>query len=240
MRKLTQFALPVLAGLLLFTTPAVARQHSRDRDRNDDGPKQTERVDQTVQIRAGGELHLKNFSGRVTITGSNRSDMAVHAVRRATRDRLDHVKLEIVETSSGVTIEANRKDPNWPERDNDVVDTEFTIEAPADISLDVQVFSSNVEVRDVRGRQRVHTFSGDVDLSGGEKSIDVDTFSGGITVKLVQGASASVDFNTFSGSLDTSVPMSYRSSSGRHVRADIGAGGTDYSFKTFSGNLRIR
>src|SRR5262249_62409283 len=101
MRKLTQFALPVLAGLLLFTTPAVARQHSRDRNRNDDGPKQTERVDQTVQIRAGGELHLKNFSGRVTITGSNRSDIALHARRRAPPDRLTDGQSRISRTTPG-------------------------------------------------------------------------------------------------------------------------------------------
>jgi len=56
----------------------------------------------------------------------------------------------------------------------------------------------------------------------------------------VQGASASVDFDTFSGSIKTDVPMTYRSSGRRGMRADIGAGGNDYYFKTFSGDLRIR
>ena len=111
---------------------------------------------------------------------------------------------------------------------------------PADISLDVDVFSSDVVVKDVRGKQRVKTFSGDVDLSGGESSIDAETFSGSIALKISQGASASVDFNSFSGSIHTDVPMTYRSSDRRHVRADIGAGGTDYYLKTFSGDVRIR
>src|SRR3954471_3101807 len=104
MTKLTHFAAPAAIGLLLLSVPATARA---------DEQKETERVDRTVQIRAGGQLRLKNFSGRVTITGSNRGDMAVHAVRRATRDRLDHIKLDIAETSAGVTIEANRKDSDW-------------------------------------------------------------------------------------------------------------------------------
>src|SRR5439155_14993693 len=104
----------------------------------------TERVDRTVQIGAGAQLRLKNFSGRITITGSNRSDMAVHAVRRATRDRLDHIRLDISEASSGVTIDANKRDSSWTERDNNVVDTEFTIDVPADINVDVDAFSSNV------------------------------------------------------------------------------------------------
>jgi DUF4097 and DUF4098 domain-containing protein YvlB len=238
MRKLTQVAIPVLAGLLLAAAPAAAQRDYRDRD--DDGPKETERIDRTVQIRAGGELRLKNFSGTITITGSNRADMAVHAVRRAPRARLDHVKLEITETSSGVTIEANKRDSGWDERNNNVVDTEFTIEVPADINVDVNAFSSDVAVRDVRGKQRVHTFSGSVDLSGGEKAIDAETFSGDINVTLVQGASASIDFDSFSGSIRTSVPMNYRTEGRRRVRADIGAGGADYRFKTFSGDVRIR
>ena len=237
MRKLTTFAIPVLAGLLLAATPAAAQSW---KDRNDDGPKETERIDRTVQIRAGGQLRLKNFSGRITITGSNRADVAVHAVRRAPRERLDHIKLEIVETSSGVTIEANKKDSSWEERDNNVVDTEFTIEVPADIALDVEAFSSEVGVTDVRGKQRVHTFSGDVTLSGGEKDIDAETFSGDIEVKLVQGVSASIDFDSFSGSIKTSVPVTFRSSGRRNMRVEIGSGGTGYRFKTFSGNVRIQ
>jgi len=235
MQKVTRFAIPAVFGLLLSSTPALA-QDSRD----DDGPKETQRVDRTVQIRAGGELQLKNFSGRVTITGTNRADMAIHAVRRASRDRLDHIKLDISETGSGVTIEANKKDSDWSERNNNVVETQFDIELPADVNVNVEVFSSDVTVKDVRGRQRVHTFSGDVDLSGGEKEIDAETFSGSITLKLVPGASASVDFDSFSGAIKTDVPMTQRSAGRRHVRADIGSGGTEYNFKTFSGDVRIR
>jgi len=219
-----------LLGALAFTVPAAAGAEQ----------KETERVDRTVQIRAGGQLKLKNFSGRVTITGSNRGDMAIHAVRRATRDRLDHIKLDIEETGSGVTIEANRRDSDWNEQNNNVVDTEFNIEVPADISVDVEVFSSDVAIKDLRGKQRVHTFSGSVDLSGGEKDVDAETFSGNIALHLTQGASASIDFDSFSGSIQTDLPLNYRSNSRRHVRADIGAGGADYNLKTFSGDVRIR
>ena len=213
--------IPAIAALTLMVAAAAPARA---------GQKETERVDRTVQIRAGGELKLKNFSGRVTITGSNRADMAVHAVRRATRDRLDHIKLDIQETSSGVTIEANRRESGWEDRDNNVVDTEFDIEVPADVNLDIEVFSCDVAVKDVRGKQRVHTFSGNIELSGGEKDVDAETFSGDITVKLVQGASASIDFDSFSGSINTDVPMNYRSNSRRRVRADIGAGANGYHF----------
>ena len=221
-------AIAVMSALTL-AAPAVASEQN-----------ETERIDRTVPIRAGGELRLKNFSGRVTITGGNRAEVVVHAVRRAPRERLDHIKLQILETSSGVSIEANKKDSEWTERDNNVVDTEFEIQVPVDVALVVDVFSSDVIVKDVRGRQRVKTFSGEIEVAGAESALDAETFSGDITVSLAQGVSASVDFDSFSGSLKTDVPMSYRSGSRRRVRADIGSGGTDYHFKTFSGDVRIR
>jgi hypothetical protein len=224
--------IPAIAvlGALTLATPAAA---SDQRD-------ETERVDRTVSIRAGGVLRLKNFSGKVTITGSNRSDIAVHAVRRAPRERLDHIRLEISETGSGVLIEANKKDDNWRDRNNNVVETDFDIQVPGDVALDVDVFSSDVIVKDVRGRQRVKTFSGEIDVTGAESALDAESFSGDIEVKLLQGVSASVDFDSFSGSLQTDVPMNYRSGSRRRIRADIGSGGTDFHFKTFSGDVRIR
>src|SRR6185437_9445754 len=105
-------------------------------------------------------------------TGSRRGDVAIHAVRRATRDRLDHIKLEIRETASGISIEANKKDDNWTEKNNNVVDTDFDIQVPEDITLDVEVFSSDIKVTDVTGRQQLHTFSGDIEVAGATASID--------------------------------------------------------------------
>jgi DUF4097 and DUF4098 domain-containing protein YvlB len=224
-----------LIGVATLATPAVAREQ-----RDEQGPQETERIERTVQIRAGGQLKLKNFSGRVTITGSRRGDVAIQAVRRATRERLDHIKLEIVETGSGVAIEANRKDDDWRDRNNNVVHTEFDIQVPEDVSLDIDVFSSDIKVTGVGGRQRLHTFSGEIEVLNAAGSIDAETFSGDIDLALASGAGGRVDFDSFSGSLRSDAGMVTRSSGRRHVRGDIGAGSNDYHFKTFSGDVRIR
>jgi DUF4097 and DUF4098 domain-containing protein YvlB len=219
-----------LISAATLATPAVASEQQ-----------ETERIDRTVPIRANGHLRLKNFSGRISITGTNRADVSVHAVRRASRDRLDHIKLDIAESGSGVTIEANRKDDSWRDRDNNVVDTEFDIEVPSDISLEVDAFSSNVDVKDVRGDQRVHTFSGAIDVSDAWGSVDAETFSGNVTVKLAASAGGRVEFDSFSGSLRSDAALTYRSGSRRRITGDIGTGGNnDYHFKTFSGDVRIR
>lgn len=223
--------MPLISGVVLLCATVLA------------GPalaKDTERVDRTARIPANGQLRLKNFSGRVTITGTNRADVSIHAVRRADRDRLNHIRLEISETTSGVTIEANRKDDDWRDRDNNVVETEFDIEVPNDVSLDVNAFSSRVEVRDVRGSQKIHTFSGEVDLTGVWGSVDANTFSGDITVGLANSAGGRVEFNSFSGSIHSDAPMQMYSSRRRQLTATIGSGTNDYHFKTFSGSVTIK
>jgi Putative adhesin len=229
MTKMARIPAVALLGLVALSAPAVARE-----------AQETERIDRTVQIRAGGQLRLKNFSGHVTITGARRGDVAIHAVRRASRDRLDHIKLEISETGSGVSIEANKKDRDWTDRNNNVVETDFDIQVPEDVTLDVDVFSSDIHVTDVSGRQRLHTFSGDIEVAGAASSIDAETFSGDIEVKLAAGAGGHVDFDSFSGSLSSDSGMIARSASRRRVSGDIGSGNNDYHFKTFSGDVRIR
>jgi putative adhesin len=229
MTKLAHVPAVALLGLAMLSTPAIARDQ------------ETERVDRTVNMKAGGQLRLKNFSGHVTVTGTKRGDVAIHAVRRASRDRLDHIKLQITETASGVSIEANKKDSDWDERDNNVVETDFDIQVPEDVSLDIDVFSSDIKVTDVTGRQHLHAFSGDIDVAGAAGSIDAETFSGDIGVKLAPGAGGHVNFDSFSGSLQSDSGMTASTASRRRISGDIGTGGAnDYRFKTFSGDVHIR
>jgi DUF4097 and DUF4098 domain-containing protein YvlB len=219
-----------VAGALAFSSPVTASEQQ-----------ETERVDKTATIRGGGTLRVKNFSGRVTITGSHRGDVAIHAVRHATRDRLDHIKLEVRETSSGVSIEANKKDDDWHDKNNNVVDTQLDIEVPEDVKLDVEVFSSDVHVDAISGDQNLHTFSGNIEVSNAVGSVDAETFSGDIELKMATGAGGRVDFDSFSGDLRSDIAMTTRSASRRRVTGLVGTGGNnDYHFKTFSGDVRIR
>ena len=104
--------------------------------------KETERVEKTIQFASGGTLKLKNFSGSVEITGEQRSDIALIAVRTAPRDRLDHIKLDIQSSGDTVTIDANKKDDSWHEENDNVVETAFTLRVPATANLDIDVFSA--------------------------------------------------------------------------------------------------
>lgn len=230
MLKMAFIPAVVVAGALALAAPVTASEQQ-----------ETERVDKTATIRAGGTLRVKNFSGTVTITGTRRGDVAIHAVRRAPRERLDHIKLEVRETATGVSIEANKKDSEWTERNNNVVDTQLEIEVPEDVKLDVDVFSSDIRIENVTGNQHLKTFSGNIEVGGATASVDAETFSGDIELRIAQGAGGNLDFDSFSGDLRSNVGVTTRSASKRRVTGTIGTGGSnDYHFKTFSGDVRIR
>jgi DUF4097 and DUF4098 domain-containing protein YvlB len=227
--------LPVVAIAACLILPPVGAPAASAEQR------ETETVDRTYPMGAGGELRLNNFSGKIVITGSNRGNVAIHAVRRATRDRLENIHLDIQANGSQIRIEANKRDESWDRHNDNVVETDFEIEVPEDVNLDVNAFSSDIRINNVRGRQKVHSFSGGVTFRDAAGPIDAETFSGDIDVDLAPNASGRVDFDTFSGDLTSDIAMAYGSGSRRGAHAEIGSGGgTTFKFHTFSGDVHIK
>jgi DUF4097 and DUF4098 domain-containing protein YvlB len=209
------------------------------------GQKETETIDRTVPIGAEGSLKLKNFSGDIRISGTNGHEVVVHAVRRAKREQLDNIKLDISQSGTSVTIEANKRDPNWREKNDNVVETDFDIKVPFGTKLDLYSFSGRIDVTGVRANIDAETFSGDVMLDVTSASdlpeLTGETFSGDIRIKVNTNASGKVEFNSFSGDVDSDVPIAMKSTRKRNVSGDIGSGsGATLKFKTFSGDLKIQ
>jgi DUF4097 and DUF4098 domain-containing protein YvlB len=225
---------------------------------------ETEHVNRTEKLASGGTLRLKNFSGRVTITAGDRSDVSIDAVRRGDREWLDRSKLDIHTDGSTLVVDANQVEHSWLDwsRRNRIVETDFDIKVPRKTNVDVNVFSSSVTVTglegshkihgfssklrldDVIGPVQVHTFSGSVEIRAKtwveNQSIDVDTFSGNVELHVPDSARGTISFNSFSGHLNSEMPLTLHSSSRRAFSAELGGGaGGNLRFKTFSGSVQI-
>jgi DUF4097 and DUF4098 domain-containing protein YvlB len=244
-------AAALVAGLAF--APSVSARAAQD----------TETIDRTVPFPSSGTLKLNTFSGRVTITATNGHDVVIKAVRRGTRDRLDHIKLDISTTGSTVRIDANKRDDSWHDEHDNVVSTDFDIQVPASAVLDVNSFSSPLSVTGIAGNQRLKTFSAtitvahakgaidaesfsgaidvDVAAAGTEPDLNLHTFSGAITARLDPNAKGSVEFESFSGRLDSDVALMMHSSSRRNVRGELNGGsGRTIKLNTFSGDVKLR
>jgi DUF4097 and DUF4098 domain-containing protein YvlB len=251
---------PVFALLfaVLLASPAFAQ---RDRDRDQErGPRETENVDRTLSLTPGGTVRLKTFSGRVTINGTAGNQVVIKAVRRATRDRLNDIKLEITQNGNVIDIDANHR---VVERRNDnVVETDFDIQVPNQVKLDlrtfsapitatnvngdviVEGFSSEIRLTDVSGPKRVKTFSGAVHVQANSwndgDDMNINTFSGDIVLHLPASARGDIVFDSFSGSFNSALPVTMSTSGRRNFRGTLNGGGsTDFRLNTFSGDVRI-
>ena len=236
---------------MLFVLPALV------------AAQETERVHKVVPLGPGGTVSLHNFSGTVRIGGADVNEVTIDAVRTATRDRLDHIKLDVETSGSTVIIQANKKDPDWHVNNDNVVKTDFDITMPRQARLEVKVFSSDVHVRNVSGDQKLETFSGDLYVADGSGRIqaktfsgDIDaglaasatgpdlgleTFSGSITLRVPGNAAAALEFDSFSGKLTSDVPLTVAEQRKGHLRATLGGGDAQHPIhlKTFSGNVTI-
>lgn len=240
-----------IAALLVCLLPAFALAD------------ETERVHRVVPLGPGGTVTLHNFSGDVRITGADVNEVTIDAVRTAARDRLDHIKLDVQSSGSSVTIEANKKDSGWDSQNNNVVKTEFDIQVPRGTVLDVDVFSSGVTVRGVTGSQSIKTFSGEARVEDAASKVtcktfsgavslkiapavaapelNLETFSGGIDLRLPEAARAELSFDSFSGKMTADVPLTVQEQRKGHVRAGLngGDGQSAVRLKTFSGDVKI-
>lgn len=226
-----RFTALAFLALTLAAAPAAAQ-------------KQTETFDRTLPMAQGGTLKLRNFSGDVQITGTSGQEIVIHAVRKATRERLDNIKLDVQASGSTIEIEANRRNPNWEEKDNNVVETQFEIQVPYETRLDLYAFSGSLRVRELAGQVKAQTFSGNIDVdvsrSSDTPSIEAETFSGDITARVPPGANGRVEFNTFSGELRADLPLTMQRGSRRSISAGLGSGGGErLEFKTFSGDVKL-
>ena len=259
-RRITPL-LALIFSLALAVPAAAQRDRDRDRGRDQDrGPRETETVERTLSLAPGGTVRLKTFSGRVTINGTSGNQVVIKAVRRATRERLNDIKLEITQNGNVIDIDANQR---IVERRNDnVVETDFDIQVPSQVKLDlrtfsapitvtnvagdvvVEGFSSEIRLVDVSGPKRVKTFSGAVRVQANNwtdgDNMNVNTFSGDVVLRLPATARGDIVFDSFSGSFNSDLPVSLSSSSRRSFRGTLnGGGGTDFRLNTFSGDVRI-
>jgi DUF4097 and DUF4098 domain-containing protein YvlB len=246
---MTRLLSPLVALLLTFAlaSPAAAQR-------------ETETVDRTLTVQPGGTVRLKTFSGRVQITGVDGDQVVIHAVRRATRARLQDITLDIQQSGTLVTIDANHQVVRH--RNDNVVETDFEIRVPRQTTLDVKTFSAPVTIEGVTGPNAVTAFSADVRLaevagpaqikthSGNVNvrastwkdgdTVDIKTFSGDVTLALPETAHGNLSFDSFSGRFDSSLPVTMQTSSKRQFRGQLNGGGaTEFNLKTFSGSVTI-
>src|SRR5262249_34972137 len=227
----------------------------------------TEELHKTYRIDADGRVSLKNVNGAVSITGWDRNEVQVDAVKRArTKEALDEASIVIDSASGSISIRTRYPEAeqrrSWKGRESASV--EYTLKVPRGARLSaIGTVNGAVTVKDVAGSVKASTVNGAVTAQNlaneaqlstvngpveatfhkleGTPSISLHTVNGNISLTIPDKANADLNASTVHGGIagDLGMPIWPGAKIGKSFSAQIGKGGARIRLNSVNGGIRI-
>jgi DUF4097 and DUF4098 domain-containing protein YvlB len=245
--------LGTLSALALLAGPASFAEQ-------DDEGEEEGRFAKTVPADPKGTVLVKNVAGEVRIVGSTRSEVEIQATYEEGVERID-VVTERGRTRIEVVLPKRDDKRGDKRRRHRNGDAHLEIRVPQGSELEVQTVSAEIEVRDVLGRQRLRSVSGNVETDLEQSDMQLETVSGDVMIRgrgkptnlrarTVSGnltltrAAGEIDATTTSGDLilevDPARDVRVRTTSGNlRLSGDLAPAG-EVEADTVSGELSVR
>jgi len=215
---------------------------------------------QTYPLPSGGTFLLSNVNGAVQISGWDRNEVEVHAVKTSlgAQGDLKRVRIEVTSAPNRVAVETR-----YPQDDGVEVYVEYRVRVPRRVQLervatvnglvrvanveatgDLRAVNGNVDVLDCSGRVSAHTTNGNLRLEmrrldEGEP-VMLETINGSILLALPEGSNAELDVRTINGDFRSELPLSLRGAGLLQAfRGQIGQGGSTIQIRTVNGGIRV-
>jgi DUF4097 and DUF4098 domain-containing protein YvlB len=263
-RGRTAISRAVVAGAVaaIFVISSAARGSDRQ-------GKLTEEFHKVYPFSAQGRIQVENLNGPVHISGWDRDEVKVDAVKSAwTKERLDEARIEIRAEQNELSIRTE-----YPEHDHtfnsddehgNPASVEYTITVPRQARLDeIKLVNGRLDVQDVageirascvNGRIQAHNLQGPVEMNtvNGELDASVDqlpsselklsSVNGRLRVTLPSDAKAELKASTVSGNItdDFGLPVTRHQFVGRSLHGQLGGGGTLVKLSNVNGQIEIR
>ena len=221
---------------------------------------------QTLPLTADGRLSLNNVNGKVEISGWDRDEVAIQAVKHGkTKENAEELEIKVDAHPDHITIHTQQPE-SWFGWNKDSVNVDYTIQVPrharlANISsvngqIAIDGVSGNIEASTVNGRLQIQGAVGDLKLStvngrieaeltslGGSQTVSLKTVNGHIEAILPANADAEVSASTVNGGMSSefsSLIVKKEFPLGRHLKGTLGSGGARVKASTVNGRINFR
>jgi DUF4097 and DUF4098 domain-containing protein YvlB len=228
--------------------------------------KVTEEFHHTYPLSAGGRVSLNNVNGEVHITGWDRDEVKVDAVKYAyTQDELNDVDIEVEASGSSVSIDTkyHSHDRNFGGGRHDSASVDYTIMVPRNARLDeVELVNGPLEIHGVAGEVHASAVNGNVVADGLQSRTEISTVNGKSEVRFDK-VSDSIDISSVNGSLELVIPSDTKarvdlstvsggiennfgfhtgrhSWSGHNLEGELGGGGPEIKLSNVNGRIELR
>jgi DUF4097 and DUF4098 domain-containing protein YvlB len=228
----------------------------------------TQEFHQTYALNADGRVSLENINGAVHITGWDRNEVQVDAVKRAYRqERLDEAKIVVDSHANAISIHTEYPGHdhtfNWGDSNNPA-SVEYTLHVPRHARLDqVDLVNGSLDIQDVAGDVHASSVNGRVaakDLAGRtelstvngrteaefrqlpKSHVKASSVNGSVRITIPSDSNADVHASTVSGGISTDFGFNVRKQSwvGHNLDGRLGSGGTDIDLSNVNGSVELR
>jgi hypothetical protein len=227
-----------------------------------DDTRVTETFSHTYPLTANGSLHLENSNGAVEISGWDKNEVSVEAVKTApTAEDLArvHIKVETAPDRLSVTSEYDKK---WYLVGSWRGEVRYTVRVPFGTTLqDLSVINGDIKVTDVKGSLTLKTLNGHIEASGvsatsrfetvngpvavqyaqltGVDTITLRTVNGECSLTLPKDSAYTLHSKSVSGSVRTDGALKIEKTGLGQLEARTGEGGPTIHFQSVNGGLAI-
>ena len=178
----------------------------------------TEEFHKVYPLTAQGRIELENINGPVHITGWDRDEVKVDAVKSAwSKERLDEAKIEVREGQNDLSIRTR-----YPDRDrtfnfgsddehNNPARVEYTITVPRKARLDeIKLVNGRLDIQDVAGEVRASCVNGRIQARNLQGPVSLETVNGELDASVDQLPSSELKLSSVNGRLRVTLPSDAR------------------------------
>lgn len=227
----------------------------------------TEEFHQTYALTPDGRIELSNINGAVHISGWDRNEVKVDAVKYADdKEELDEARIEVDSGKDYLSIRTK-----YPEHNHDnwgshhrAACVEYTLTVPRTARLDeIKLINGSLDVAGVSGEVRAESINGRVEannLAGRAKistvngrldarfdhlpsdSIELSSVNGSVELTIPSNSSARLEASTVSGGIenDFGLHVNRHRYVGRDMHGELGTGGTEIRLENVNGRIEVR
>lgn len=227
----------------------------------------TEEFHQTYALTPDGRIELDNINGAVHISGWDRNEVKVDAVKYAdTKERLDEATIEVDSGKDYLSVRTKYPDHdhtwNWGSHNNPAT-VEYTLTLPRMARLDeiklingdldvagvsgevrASCINGRLEARDLAGQARLSTINGRLDARFGQLAgheVDLSSVNGEVDLTIPSDSKAEIEASTVSGGInnDFGLHVNHHRFVGHDLRGELGNGGTHIRLSNVNGRIEI-
>lgn len=196
------------------------------------------RVEKTFDTTPTPRITLSNLTGRVVVKGWEKSQVHALCTTSSPRVEVDTEQMPPRGQAEKIHLLTHVLDPQVRGKDQTA---DYTLEVPADSSLEIRNCEGSVQIEKLQGDIRVESVDSPVSLTDVAGHLAVHSVGGDIEIVRPSGR---VEASSVTGNLHLVAPSSFEldgnTTSGKMVYEGDFVSGSDYHLRTYSGDIDIR